>query len=258
MPVRNAAKHRLHRQDVIAQPGTGVLECQPYRRTTWVRTCIAQPQPESALGGFLSSQAAAAVTNGLRGRPLRHRWTVPDRRRLGCHRGVEVGGAPGLGEHQAGEPGVAGAAGDVRGETQRLRQVIASTRTQVNIRPAVRRRFPHSAVRFWQTSARSKGGAVTTTIARPPLLSGRDRITIAVTVIAAVGAGLLHYGHANEIPVRRRRSGAGDAGLTGRPVGGSVGDRLGPAATASCRPPWAICLSCSSSCSRSRRVSTGW
>ncbi len=73
---------------------------------------------------------------------------------------------------------------------------------------------------------------MTTTIARPPLLSGRDRITIAVTVIAAVGAGLLHYGHANEILafVVAALALATLASLVGRSVE-ALGDRLGPAAT---------------------------
>ena len=72
----------------------------------------------------------------------------------------------------------------------------------------------------------------TTQIQRPPLLSKRDRITIAVTVIAAVAAGLLHYGHMNVVLafIVAALALATLASLVGRSVE-ALGDRLGPNAT---------------------------
>lgn len=73
---------------------------------------------------------------------------------------------------------------------------------------------------------------MTTTMARPPLLSRRDRITIVITVVTAVGAGLLHYAHGNEILefVVAALALATLASLVGRSVE-ALGDRLAPAAT---------------------------
>ncbi len=72
----------------------------------------------------------------------------------------------------------------------------------------------------------------TTHIGRPPLLSRRDRITIAVTVVAAVAAGLMHYAHANAVLafVVSAVALASMASLVGRSVE-ALGDRLGPNAT---------------------------
>jgi Ca2+:H+ antiporter len=72
----------------------------------------------------------------------------------------------------------------------------------------------------------------TTQIGRPPLLSRRDRITITITVIAAVAAGLLHYGHMNVVLafVVSALALATLASLVGRSVE-ALGDRLGPNAT---------------------------
>ncbi|MCW1956966.1 MAG: calcium/proton exchanger [Mycobacterium sp.] len=67
---------------------------------------------------------------------------------------------------------------------------------------------------------------------RPPLLSKRDRITLAVTVVAAVAAGLLHYGHMNVVVafIVSALALATLASLVGRSVE-ALGDRLGPNAT---------------------------
>lgn len=73
---------------------------------------------------------------------------------------------------------------------------------------------------------------MTTILERPPLLSGRDRITIAVTAVAAAAAGLLHFGHANSVLtfVIAAVALAALASLVGRSVE-ALGDRMGPAAT---------------------------
>lgn len=72
----------------------------------------------------------------------------------------------------------------------------------------------------------------TTHIGRPPLLSKRDRITIAITVVAAVAAGILHYGHMNVVLafIVSALALATLASLVGRSVE-ALGDRLGPNAT---------------------------
>jgi Ca2+:H+ antiporter len=71
-----------------------------------------------------------------------------------------------------------------------------------------------------------------TTIETAPLLSRRDRITIAITVISAVGAGALHFAHANSVLsfVVAAVALATLASLVGRSVE-ALGDRLGPSAT---------------------------
>jgi Ca2+:H+ antiporter len=72
---------------------------------------------------------------------------------------------------------------------------------------------------------------VTTTLSAP-LLSRRDRITIAITVISAVGAGALHFIHANSVLsfIVAAVALATLASLVGRSVE-ALGDRLGPSAT---------------------------
>ncbi|HTY26622.1 MAG TPA: calcium/proton exchanger [Mycobacterium sp.] len=68
--------------------------------------------------------------------------------------------------------------------------------------------------------------------ARLPLFSRRDRIMIAVTGVAAVGAGALHFAHANPVAafVVSAVALAALASLVGRSVE-ALGDRLGPNAT---------------------------
>lgn len=72
---------------------------------------------------------------------------------------------------------------------------------------------------------------MTTTVA-VPLLTGRDRIMIAITVLAAVGAGALHFAHANSVVafIVAALALATLASLVGRSVE-ALGDRLGPSAT---------------------------
>lgn len=72
----------------------------------------------------------------------------------------------------------------------------------------------------------------TTQVGKPPLLTKRDRITIAVTVLAAVAAGLLHFGHMNVVLafIVSALALATLASLVGRSVE-ALGDRLGPNAT---------------------------
>jgi Ca2+:H+ antiporter len=71
-----------------------------------------------------------------------------------------------------------------------------------------------------------------TTTAAAPLLTGRDRIMIAITVLAAVGAGALHFAHANSVVsfIVAALALATLASLVGRSVE-ALGDRLGPSAT---------------------------
>ena len=71
-----------------------------------------------------------------------------------------------------------------------------------------------------------------TTTLSAPLLSRRDRITIAITVISAIGAGALHFAHANSVLsfVVAALALATLASLVGRSVE-ALGDRLGPSAT---------------------------
>jgi Ca2+:H+ antiporter len=74
---------------------------------------------------------------------------------------------------------------------------------------------------------------VTTTNTAPlPLFSRRDRIMIAVTVVAAVAAGALHFAHANPLVafIVSAIALAALASLVGRSVE-ALGDRLGPNAT---------------------------
>ncbi len=73
---------------------------------------------------------------------------------------------------------------------------------------------------------------MTTTAERLPLLSGRDRIMITVTVIAAVVAGALHFAGANAVLafIVAAIALATLASLVGRSVE-ALGDRLGPSAT---------------------------
>lgn len=73
---------------------------------------------------------------------------------------------------------------------------------------------------------------MTTHTERPPLLSGKDRITIALTVVSTVLAGALHYAHANEVLsfIASAIALATLASLVGRSVE-ALGDRLGPSAT---------------------------
>ena len=68
--------------------------------------------------------------------------------------------------------------------------------------------------------------------ARLPLFSRRDRIMIAVTGVAAIGAGALHFAHANPVAafVVSAVALAALASLVGRSVE-ALGDRLGPNAT---------------------------
>jgi Ca2+:H+ antiporter len=70
------------------------------------------------------------------------------------------------------------------------------------------------------------------TTATAPLLSRRDRIMIAVTLLAAVGAGALHFVHANSVLsfIVAALALATLASLVGRSVE-ALGDRLGPSAT---------------------------
>jgi Ca2+:H+ antiporter len=72
---------------------------------------------------------------------------------------------------------------------------------------------------------------VTTTLSAS-LLSRRDRITIAITLISAVGAGALHFIHANSVLsfIVAAVALATLASLVGRSVE-ALGDRLGPSAT---------------------------
>ena len=65
-----------------------------------------------------------------------------------------------------------------------------------------------------------------------PLFSRRDRIMIAVTVVAAIAAGALHFAHANPLAafVAAAIALAALASLVGRSVE-ALGDRLGPKAT---------------------------
>ena len=71
-----------------------------------------------------------------------------------------------------------------------------------------------------------------TNTARLPLFSRRDRIMIAVTVVAAIAAGALHFAHANPLVafVVSAIALAALASLVGRSVE-ALGDRLGPKAT---------------------------
>ncbi|MBJ7399148.1 hypothetical protein [Mycolicibacterium sp.] len=71
-----------------------------------------------------------------------------------------------------------------------------------------------------------------TPTATASLLSYRDRIMVAVTVISAVAAGVLHYAHANSVVsfVVATVALATLASLVGRSVE-ALGDRLGPSAT---------------------------
>lgn len=73
---------------------------------------------------------------------------------------------------------------------------------------------------------------MTTTAERLPLLSGRDRIMITVTVIAAVAAGALHFAGSNAVLafIVAAIALATLASLVGRSVE-ALGDRLGPSAT---------------------------
>lgn len=72
----------------------------------------------------------------------------------------------------------------------------------------------------------------TTHAERLPLLSGRDRIMFAITLLAAVVAGVLHFAHSNAILafVVSALALATLASLVGRSVE-ALGDRLGPNAT---------------------------
>lgn len=71
-----------------------------------------------------------------------------------------------------------------------------------------------------------------TSTAPLPLFSSRDRIMIAVTAIAAIAAGALHFAHANPLAgfVAAAIALAALASLVGRSVE-ALGDRLGPKAT---------------------------
>ena len=71
-----------------------------------------------------------------------------------------------------------------------------------------------------------------TTPERLPLLSKKDRIVIAVTVVAAVAAGALHFAHMNAVIafIVAALALATLASLVGRSVE-ALGGRLGPAAT---------------------------
>ncbi|MDA0249566.1 MAG: calcium/proton exchanger [Actinomycetota bacterium] len=73
---------------------------------------------------------------------------------------------------------------------------------------------------------------MTTAAERLPLLSGRDRMMITVTVIAAVAAGALHFAHSNAVLafIVAAVALATLASLVGRSVE-ALGDRLGPSAT---------------------------
>ncbi len=74
---------------------------------------------------------------------------------------------------------------------------------------------------------------MTTTDTAPlPLFSSRDRIMIAVTAVAAIAAGALHFAHANPLAafVAAAIALAALASLVGRSVE-ALGDRLGPKAT---------------------------
>lgn len=75
-------------------------------------------------------------------------------------------------------------------------------------------------------------GVMTSGTARLPLLSHRDRIMIALTVAAAVAAGVLHFAHSNAVIafVVSAVALATLASLVGRSVE-ALGDRLGPSAT---------------------------
>ena len=129
-------------------------------------------------------------------------------------------------------PGVAGAAGDLAdpgpvaaaGSSRRR----APAPTYARGPDAISRRERSCSDKLGATDS---GGCVPTTTERVPLLSGRDRITIAVTVVAAVLAGVLHSPmrtrcwHSSSPLSRWQRS-----PLVGRSVE-ALGDRLGPAGT---------------------------
>jgi Ca2+:H+ antiporter len=93
--------------------------------------------------------------------------------------------------------------------------------------------FPPRERCVWQTSGRPEQETrVITHTERAPLLSRKDRIMIALTVIATVLAGVLHYVHANQVLsfVVSALALATLASLVGRSVE-ALGDRLGPSAT---------------------------
>lgn len=88
-------------------------------------------------------------------------------------------------------------------------------------------RIPARPLRFWQYQP-----VATIETVRPPLLTGRDRIMIAVTVATALAAGALHFAHLNAVLafVVSAAALATLASLVGRSVE-ALGDRLGPSAT---------------------------
>ncbi len=67
---------------------------------------------------------------------------------------------------------------------------------------------------------------------RPPLLSRRDRMIMAITVVSAIAAGVLHFAHVNDVLafIAAALALATLASLVGRSVE-ALGDRLGPSAT---------------------------
>jgi Ca2+:H+ antiporter len=100
--------------------------------------------------------------------------------------------------------------------------------------------FPTRNRWFWQTSAVPEQETRVTThteklpihTEKLPLLSGKDRVMIALTAISAVVAGVLNYANANELLsfVASAIALATLASLVGRSVE-ALGDRLGPSAT---------------------------
>lgn len=94
-------------------------------------------------------------------------------------------------------------------------------------------RFRDARRRGSGTLGATEGRPVTTTDTAPlPLFSRRDGILIALTVVAAVAAGALHFAHANPLAafVTSAIALAALASLVGRSVE-ALGDRLGPNAT---------------------------
>lgn len=99
--------------------------------------------------------------------------------------------------------------------------------------PAVMRLdLPRPSGWVWHTRCDERPTPMIDSATRVPLLTRRDRIVIAVTVVASVAAGLLHFAHANAVLsfVVSAMALATLASLVGRSVE-ALGDRLGPSAT---------------------------
>ncbi len=111
-----------HRQNVVAQPGAGMVEGAAVAAHHMGANLGAQAEPEAPAAGLLQLPGGGRGDERTAGKGNRDAGgQLQTGGGLGGHRGVEIGGAAGFGEQQTGETRGLSAGGDRADGVQRLR-----------------------------------------------------------------------------------------------------------------------------------------